>query len=152
MQRKRLKHIEVYHIVGILCLVAGLGLFTLSIYILPHLALGWHYVVPDFVSSWRNNLQESYQITEKGAAWFIFLGLFLLALFFSIIADIISNRVEKKFFHLEEINFASKTRQLPSHDRESNFLVLKIVLIILLVFVAAQFFQWIISTPSTRMG
>lgn len=149
MQRQHFKNAEIYYIVGILCLVVSIGLFALSFYVLPNLAFGWHYSLPDFVSLWSNSLQEKYHLSEKAAAWFIFLGVFLPALCLAILADILSNQIERKVYRIEETkDTVIKSRR--GEEKESNVLVVKIIVIIVLVFVAAQFFQWIISSsPQT---
>lgn len=144
MDRESLQRNEVYYIIGIVSLCISLGLFALSFYILPNLAFGWRYELPEFVPVWINLLQESYHLSEKASAWVIFLGLFLPALLLVIIADILSNRVENRIYHLEEERPTQK--RAPVQHTESSRLILKILGIIILVFVAAQFFQWIIST------
>ncbi len=149
MQRERLKNAELYYIVGILSLVASIGLFALSFYVLPNLAFGWHYSVPDFIPVWSGLIQEKYHLSEKASAWCIFLAMFLPAICLAVVADILSNRIERKVYRIEE-HHDNINKHKRYEEKESNILVIKIVVIIALVFVAAQFFQWIISSsPQT---
>src|SRR3990167_5077315 len=102
MEEHRSKTTEIYYMIGIFSLAISLGLLALSLYILPHLALGWRYSVPDFVVLWLNDLQEFYHFSEKAAAWFIFLVFFMPAIAFAVVADILSNRLDRTIDHLED--------------------------------------------------
>ena len=149
MEQDRYRKNEIAYIIGMLCLMASLALFALSFYVFPNLAFGWRYGIPDFIPLWSNLLQESYKLSEKGASWFIFLSFFFSALILAVIADILSHRIDNKINALNErINPMKKTKR--SEEGESNRLIMKILGIILLVFVVAQFFQWVISSsPAT---
>ncbi len=143
MDRERFQQHEVHFVMGMVCLCIGLSLFALSFYILPNFAFGWRYELPSFIPMWKNILQETYKLSENSAAWFIFLGLFFPALLLVVIADILSHRIEKKVYHIED-NVTKKRSAVK--NTESNRLIIKMIGIIVLVFITAQFFQWIIST------
>lgn len=144
MDRERFQQHEVHFIIGMVCLCVGLSLFALSFYILPNFAFGWRYELPAFIPMWINVLQETYKLSANASAWFIFLGLFLPALLLVVVADVLSHRIEKKVYHIEEEKLTKKRPTVK--DTESNRLIIKMIGIIVLVFVTAQFFQWIIST------
>lgn len=144
MDRARTQRNEMYYMIGIICLCVSLGLFALSLYILPNLAFGWRYEMPEFVSMWRALLQERYHFGEKASEWLIFFVFFFPAILFAIVADIFSNRIEKQWNRTDSGNSSQAMKS--TRDGESNRLIIKIIGIIILVFITAQFFQWMIST------
>lgn len=146
MEADRFKLNQKYYIVGILCLVISLALFAFSFYILPFLAFGWHYGVPDFILIWNIDMQESYKLSQTAASWLIFLGLFFPAVILAIIADILSNRIDSQIHGISNKNEVKKPERMKVGAKESNGLVFKIIVIMILVFIAAQFFQWALSS------
>ena len=146
MERDRFRTNEWAYVVGMICLAFSLALFAFSFYIMPHLLFGWHYRLPDFITIWSTTLQESYQFSERGAAWALFLGYFLPAVLFAVMADILSNRIDRQIYGMDRTDFNKKTREVED-DEGSRYLVFKIIAIIILVFIAAEFFRWMISSP-----
>ncbi len=149
MEPDRYQHSHKHYIIGIVCLVISLGLFATSIYILPYLWFGWHYNMPEFILNWLNSLQSDYQFKSASASWLIFLGFFLPALIFAIVADIMSNRIDNEIHGITP----KKTVRQPQapRDKESSSLALRIILIVILVFLAAELFQWAISTTPQEL-
>lgn len=143
MEPDRYQENHQYYIVGIICLVFGLSLFALSIYILPFLAFDWHYVVPDFIISWLSWFQFTYKSSNAAASWLVFLILFIPSLVLIIIADILSNRIDNQIYGITPQTEQKRIEE--SDDKESNRLIITIVAIIVLVFIAAEFFQWFIT-------
>jgi len=146
MEPDRFRQNQKHYIIGILCLVTSLGLFALSLYILPFLAFGWHYGVPDFIPIWSNDVREAYDLSQVAASWLIFLVLFLPAVVLAIIADVLSNRIDSQIHGIPLKEPVKKAAKSVVHTKDSMGLVFKIVAIMILVFIAAQFFQWALSS------
>jgi hypothetical protein len=147
MEADRFKHNQKYYIIGIICLIIGLTLLAFSLYIFPYVVFNWHYSVPYIVPIFRNILQVNYNLTMSAAGWLIFLGLFFTAIIMVVIAEILSNKIDGEIHHIyiEEAN-SSQTESVDVGAEESSGLVFKIIMIIVLVFVASEFFQWALST------
>jgi MFS family permease len=144
MEPDRFQHNQKYYIVGIICLMLSLGLFCLSVYMIPYAWFGWSYDIPDFAQNLASTLQANYQLTPKASVWIVILIFFLPALILAFIADILSNRIDNEIHGLNTIE-KEKPKKKPG-DGESANLILRIFLILLLVFVAAEIFQWAISS------
>ncbi len=130
-------------IIGLVSLLLALSLFVLTLYLLPHLLFGWLYNIPEFILFWIEWLQSQYNVTEVGASQLIILFFFLLSLFFATIAYFSSNRIDSQIFNLG----SSRTRKpitFKKSSREGLALGLKILFIMIIVFVAASLFQWLL--------
>lgn len=147
MEPDRYQHNHAYYIIGILCLVTCLSLFATSLYILPYLWFGWHYSMPEFILDWISSIQTTYQFSVVASSWLVFLIFFLPALFFALVADILSNRIDSEIHGIPQKKL-KKNKEAPS-NKESSRLILRIVLIVILVFIASELFQWAISTTPT---
>ncbi|MDP3562031.1 MAG: hypothetical protein Q8R83_07635 [Legionellaceae bacterium] len=148
MEPDRFVQDEKSYIVGILCLIISIGLFAFSFYLFPFLVLGWHYSIPEFIPIWGNDLQQYYQLSDEASSWLLFLVLFVPAIVFAVIADILSNRIDAEIHGIQPKRIANKEQDI-APIKESNQLIFKIAGIIVLVFIAARLFQWAISsTPN----
>lgn len=153
MEADRFGHNQKHYIVGIICLIISLALFAFSFFIFPYLIFGWRYSVPSLVIIFRSTMQTAYDLAPVAAGWFIFLGIFLPGVILAVIADILSNKIDTEI-HVSKSerergtveDTPTKTKRLKVGEQESKGLVLKIFMIIILVFVASQFFQWALST------
>lgn len=146
MEADRFQQNHVYYIAGILCLVLSLVLFAFSFYILPYLAFGWHYGVPEFIFVWNITIQESYKLSQTEASWLLFLALLFPAVIFAYIADVLSNRIDTAIHGPSPQEEEKKLERKKVGSQESRGLVFKIIVIIILIFIAAQFFQWALSS------
>ena len=136
-----------YFIIGMVCLILGIFMFVFSFYSFPFLIFQWRYKVPGFLSMFWGYLQLTYSLESRAAGWLIFLSLFLPSIILFVIADIMSNKIDGKIYdeYIEDAPQVEK-KHLKVGESESKGLVFKIIMIIILVFVASQFFQWAIST------
>lgn len=139
-----------HYILGLLCLFSGIGLFAFTLYLLPYLFFNWHYGVPGFITHFSAMLEDHYLITSSGTAWVISLGLFLPTVILFIVADVMSNRIDSKIHGISsrpsrEIK-AEPSSTEPAQNSETKNLVLKIVLSMVVIFVVAQIFHWVISS------
>jgi len=149
MEEDRYQKHHVLYIIGLLSLVASLSLFAFTLYILPYLVFGWRYDAPGFIHLWKELLIVKYHFSSSAASQIIGVPFFLLALVFAFIANFSSNRMDNEIYSTELAveNKEQNTRKSPN---ESIALVLNILLIIVLVFVGAELFQWLIYTEVNR--
>lgn len=147
MEPDRYEESHIYFIIGIIGLVGSLALFAFSVYISPHLMFGWHYKMPDFIIWTKNILHLDYHWSIASANWVIVLFFWVCTGIFVLIANIASNKVEKKIYYSEsDISQENKSSQRNSFY-EAILLVFKLVLLLLGVYGMSLFFHWIISTP-----
>lgn len=149
MEPDRFKHNHMSYIVGLCCLYISLGLFVFSLYLLPYLFFDWHYNVPDFIANFSASLEDNYEMSASGIAWVICLGLAFPAVLLFIVADVLSNKIDRKIYGIK----AEKKPKIEPPvegvaDAESKGLVLKIVIMIVVIFMVAEFFHWVISSPA----
>src|SRR3990167_4105001 len=146
MEADRFGHNSMHYLLGMLCLIASLSLFAFSFFVFPYLVFGWHYSVPDVVSIFSGTLQTAYDLTSTAAGWLIFLGIFLPAVILAVIADILSNKIDSEIHSVTSSNMETELDKKPKRmkvgEKESKGLFWKIILIVVLVFFASQFFQW----------
>lgn len=149
MEPDRYQQNHVAYISGLFCMFASIGLFAFSLFLLPYLFFGWQYNVPDFIIGFSAKLQEKYALTPSGVAWAICFALDFPAVILFVIADVLSNRIDKKIYGIQDsrrvsANNADTTGQ-KSSGIESSKLIFKIVLLILVIFIVSQFFHVAIS-------
>lgn len=141
MEPDRFQQNQTHYIVGIMCLITSLSLFAFCVYLLPYLIFHWHYSMPDFILSWANQLHIEYGFSTFLTSSIIFVGLFLPAVILAIIADVFSNQIDNEIHGIKTQKVKVKREM-----KESSSLSLRIILIVILVFIAAELFQWIISS------
>jgi hypothetical protein len=149
MEPDRFAQNHVFYVVGLFCLVAGLGLLAFGLYIFPNLILGWRYSIPDFIMDFSGFFQDQYGMSAQRSSWIVSALLLLPALIFILIADVLSNKIDQKIYG---ISSSAKGRKLQQANRiqvgESGTkgLFFTIVMIIVVVFIAAELIQWVISS------
>ncbi len=148
MEPDRFKQSHTLYIIGMVSLVISVGLFAFCFYLIPFLAFSWYHGVPDFIISMSSELQETYKLSRSASSWFIFISVFFPAAVCAVVADVLSNRIDSEIhagaFKVKEVEH--KTEKMHEDSTESRWLVFKIISIIIIVFIAAKFFQWMIST------
>ncbi len=147
MEQDRFQKNSTLFIVGMLSLIASMILFAISFYIMPHLLFGWIYNVPGFIIHWVEFVRVEYYYSATAAANLVFLFVFLLALFFGIIAYYSSNRIDNEIYSAE-----LQANELPVKKRSNRIgdgqrLAFNIVLIIVVVLMMARLFEWLMYTP-----
>lgn len=146
MEQDRYQKNHALFIIGLFSLVVSLSLFALCLYILPNLLFGWRYDTPGFIINWVALLQFDYNYSSQASSNIIVLAVFLLALFFAVIAYFASNRIDNQIYSAElemsqEIKIPSRNRQLAIQ------LSAKILLIIILVVIVSALIDWLLYTP-----
>lgn len=143
MEPDRYQQNHFAYISGLICLLTSIGLFAFSLFLLPYLFFNWQYNVPAFVIDFSTALQDHYSLSSSGVAWAICFLLNFPAVILFIIADVLSNRIDKKIYGIQPARNASQPKE--TKMVESSKLVIKIVLLILIIFIVAQFFHVVIS-------
>lgn len=151
MEHDRYQKNEKAFVIGLLSLVISLSLFALSFYIMPNLLFGWQYSTPGFVISIVDWLQYAYNFTASGASTIVFFFVFLLALFFAVIAYYCSNKIDDEIYSSELQQRTPPEPVKESVKGDGMWLVLKILFFALLIFIAAALFEWVIYTPPQQV-
>jgi len=143
MEPDRFQHSPKVYIIGLVCMIISMALFGFGAYIFPRIAFHFMYRIPDFIFEWINFVQIAYDLNEKNAGWLILIIIFSLGLIASIITYAVSNRIENEIYSIEPQKL---DEQKPSKEwKEAGPLILKIVLILVVVFLSAKLFHWVIS-------
>jgi hypothetical protein len=142
-----------FFLLGLVSLAVSLFLFPLAIYILPQAYFGWTYHIPDFISNFNEYLQDAFGMTRRSASWTVFYSIFLMAIVFANIAYFAAMRtrhdIKKSIPHENVDEAVVRLRQANQNRRETIFLVVKLVLIMVLVFSIAEIVQWVVAmSPS----
>ena len=148
MEADRYKQNHKLFILCMICLLMSLTLFSLSLFILPHLIWGWHYNVPAFVFDLNEWLIEYHSFTQAGAKVMVFLMVFIPALITGFISYITSNMIENKVLHIHDEKDTDENK-VPLELKETFSLSMKILLLIVLVLVVMFLVQWLITVPVT---
>jgi len=140
-------------IIGLLSLILCLTMLAISLYLLPHLLLGWRYDVPEFISHFRQWLTIQFALSAAGASKMIFFSFLSSAIGLGIIAYIASSRIENQIYANEfpdtqsEPEYEMSTAPKKEVMKDSLPTYLNVLGIIFLAVAAAFFVHWFISTP-----
>lgn len=150
MEQDRFQKNHTLFILGMFSLIASMTLLALSFYIMPNLLFGWIYDVPRFIINWVEMIKIRYNYSAAVASQLIFFFLFLLAVFFGIIAYFSSNRIDNDIYsaELNEEAEAQPSKIKTTAISDAPRLALKILFVSLLVFIFIKVFEWIIYTPT----
>jgi len=148
-----MEHNDKFFLLGLVSLAVSLFLFPLALYILPEAYFGWTYHVPDFILNFNEYLQDSFGMTRNSASWTVFYFIFLIAVVFANVAYFAAIRtrhdIKKQIPHEQIDEAAVRLKQANQNRRETIFLVIKLILIMVLVFSIAEVVQWVIAiSPS----
>ncbi|MCX7090602.1 MAG: hypothetical protein NTU48_04025 [Legionellales bacterium] len=151
MEPDRYQQNHFAYISGLICLFLSIGLFAFSLFLLPYLFFSVQYNVPFFIIDFSTILQEKYTISSSGVAWVICFALDFPAVILFVIADVLSNRIDKKIYGIQPTKMTSSIPEQPSPggSESSGKLIVRIVLLMLIVFIVAQFFHWVVSTNNS---
>ena len=147
MEQDRFQENSKLFIVGLICLLLCLSLLAIGLYIVPFLIWNWHYSVPGMVIQLREWYKETYNFTNAGASWLVFLTFIVPALICGVISRWATNTIDKEIFGVEE---SSPDRKTEIHEdiQETVSFGLKIAVLIVLVILAVSFVDWMVTLPS----
>ena len=132
-------------IIGMLCLFTSLIFFCYSAYVLPFLVFGWRYNLPEFILNLVSTMRIDYHWNQFVSGCMIFLIFFIPGLILMLIANVISNRLEK------ELTPQITDENLPIEASEKKplsdgwKLTLKVFGMLVAVFLFLRLIEWVIS-------
>jgi hypothetical protein len=151
MEYDRYAHHHKLYIIGMICLLLTLILFTLSMYIVPYLIWDLDYHVPELVLNLHKFFNEDLHFSLNLSNLFVWLCFFLPALFTGIASFLISNYIDNEWsimtgdIPLEQPS--PKEEDLKSEDlRETTELSLKIIFYMILALAALFLLQLIVTS------
>lgn len=140
MEPDRYQQNKTYYIIGFVCLILSLMFFGLGIYLLPYVAFGWIYSIPNSIFDRIHFIETTYGFSMKAASWLLLLADFLGCFFLALVTYVTSNRIEN-----EILGIAVEPVEVKKETKESYLFILTILLTVGLIFLVAMLFQWVIS-------
>ena len=141
MEPDRYQQNKVYYIIGMIFLVLSLFYFGVGLYVLPHVLFGIYYSIPPAVYERINYVQMTYDLTAKQASWLIVSLIFFFFFLCALVTYFTSNQIDNEIFGVKPEPVKEK-----KENKESDSLMLKIILIVVFVFIVTKLFQWAISS------
>lgn len=145
MEPDRYKANHKLYILGIICLVVALSLFSFSLFIAPFLLWQLDYDVPEIITNLITLFEDKYEygtVASKLSVWMIFFLPSLIAGFF---AYYISNRIDSEIYKVEiPERYEEKmpvSEEISKQIRESAGLGLKILLLMIIIVVIVLLLQ-----------
>lgn len=147
MEPDRYKQNHFSYIAGMFCLITSLGLFAFSLFLFPNLVFGWHYDIPGFIVALVEMLETDYGMPTPSVKWLLFSVLDIPAVVLFVIADILSNKIDGEIYEVNRYVPKSRSSKVGENSGigESGGLFLRMIMIVIVVFIIAGFFQWAIS-------
>ena len=141
MEPDRYQQNKTYYILGLVCLILSLMLFGIGLYLLPYIAFGWIYSIPDPIFVRINFIQSTYGLSWSQSSWYFLLAVFFGSFCFALVTYVTSNRIENEIFGI-----VREKADVKPETKESYRFVLTILLTVGLIFLVAMLFQWVISS------
>lgn len=152
MEQDRFGSNSKLYILGMICLVLCLGLFFFSLYILPYLAWGLNYNVPDFVLDLISSFQDNYNYTDGASKLITWLIFFVPCVITGLISYFVSNHIDNNLYKSElkpEIEEeAPPTKHIGREIKESAGFGLKILGLMIVIIIAIFLLQYLIQATS----
>ena len=133
---------------GMLCLLIFMCLLSLSLYCLPYLIWGLHYSVPAFIADWKFQWMDIYDLSESVAGLLIFFILFLPSLMSGLIANYISNHIDRSLLaeNVTEAPLSAPERSNKTGTFFNSLMLMSKILVIMIIALTILFsIEWLIS-------
>ncbi|HHF7365482.1 TPA: hypothetical protein ACPSKY_000578 [Legionella bozemanae] len=152
MEQDRFGSNSKLYILGMICLVLCLGLFFVSLYILPYLAWGLNYNVPDMVLTMLSSLQDDYNYSVGASKLIVWLIFFVPCVITGLISYFVSNYIDNNLYK-SELNVEEESENLPHKQigkeiKESAGFGLKILGLMILIVIVIFLLQYLIQATS----
>ena len=147
MEPDRYQQNHTLYIFGMISLLISLGSLFFLIFIFPHLLLGWHYDVPEFIAYWREWFVENYAVTFNQASQIIALFFITLTLIFGLCAYFASAKIENSIYFDEAKMAALKGVNRMKALKAPRYFFWKVLGFVILAYVATVVFQWSLYVP-----
>jgi hypothetical protein len=144
MEHDRYQQDRKLFIIGLISLVASLLLFAFILFIAPHLFFNWKYNTPSFLVIWEEWLRIKFSLSTISPRTVVGLILFFSAIFFALVADYCSNRIDNKIYK-DELQQTSGRINKDNDVSVASLLVLRLMLIMLLCYLGLIGLHWLIS-------
>ncbi|KTD41357.1 hypothetical protein [Legionella parisiensis] len=152
MEQDRFGSNSKLYILGMICLVLCLGLFFYSLYILPYLAWGLNYNVPDIVLTMLSSLQDDYNYTVGASKLIVWLIFFVPCVITGLISYFVSNYIDNNIYkaelRVEEESENAPRKQIGKEIKESAGFGLKILGLMILIVIVIFLLQYLIQSTS----
>ncbi len=137
MEPDRYKINNKLYVLGIICLVVALSLFSFSLFIAPFLLWQLNYDVPELITNLITLFEGKYEygaVSSKFLVWMIF---FIPSLITGFLAYYISNRIDREIYKSEfpdrYMEKMSISGEISKQLRDSAGLGLKIILLMIVI-------------------
>jgi len=155
IEQDRFAFNKTLYFIGMISLLGALLLFFLSLYSLPYLVWSFEYEVMAFLPTWKFYWVNTFNYSEAMAGLIVFLTIFIPALILGVVADIVSNYIDKQLLYKELPHENEVVPMQKTNIRESLFQSLsifsKIIIILLSIMVLIFFLEWLISTSAPQV-
>ncbi|WP_454783683.1 hypothetical protein [Legionella sp. WA2024007413] len=152
MEQDRFSQNSKLYILGMICLVLCLGLLFYSLYLLPYLAWGLNYNVPEMVMTLLSSLQDDYNYTVGQSKLIVWLMFFVPSLITGLISYFVSNHIDNNLYKSElkpqEEQENPPSKQIGKEIKESAGFGLKILALMILILMAIFFLQYLIQVTA----
>ncbi|WP_454782363.1 hypothetical protein [Legionella sp. WA2022007384] len=152
MEQDRFGNNSKLYILGMICLVLCLGLLFYSLYILPYLAWGLNYNVPEVVMTLLSSLQDDYNYTVGASKVIVWLIFFVPSLITGLISYFVSNHIDNNLYkselHTKEEQENPPSKQIGKEIKESAGFGLKILSLMILIVTAIFLLQYLIGVTA----
>ncbi|QMT60254.1 hypothetical protein [Legionella sp. PC997] len=152
MEQDRFSQNSKLYILGMICLVLCLGLLFYSLYLLPYLAWGLNYNVPEMVMTLLSSLQDDYNYTVGQSKLIVWLMFFVPSLITGLISYFVSNHIDNNLYKSElkpqEEQENPPSKQIGKEIKESAGFGLKILALMILIVMAIFFLQYLIQVTA----
>ncbi|PWY55265.1 hypothetical protein DGG96_12420 [Legionella qingyii] len=152
MEQDRFSSNSKLYILGMICLVFCLGLFFFSLYILPFLAWGLNYNVPEVIMTLLSSLQDDYNYSVGSSKFIVWLIFFVPSLITGLISYFVSNHIDNNLYkselNIKEEQESPPSKQIGKEIKESAGFGLKILGLMILIVIAIFLLQYLIQITS----
>lgn len=149
MEPDRYQQNHQLYIFGMICFVFSLGVMLFFFFTLPHLLFAWRYDVPEFIAFWREFLVFDFGFTEKQASVLISLLFLMIGLLFGYGAYYASTRLDNQIYGIDDKPTSGRKKWITPELKESLYVFMKVLGLIMLFFATILLFQWLIYIPPT---
>ncbi|ARB91298.1 hypothetical protein [Legionella longbeachae] len=150
MEQDRFSHNQKLYILGMICLLLGLGLFVFSLYIIPFFIWDLNYNVPYFILALLNLFQEEYNYSIEASKVIVWLIFFIPGIVTGLISYVVSNYIDNQIYKAEQKSEENQGNLYNQEKRivrqESIFFSLKILGLMILFVFLIFLFQYLIQS------
>ncbi|MFA5959141.1 MAG: hypothetical protein WC785_01320 [Tatlockia sp.] len=147
MEQDRYQQNALVFIIGLISLLLSLSLFAFSFYIMPYLLWSWTYSVPGTILFIREWFKETFEFTDIGASWMVFLMFIIPAVVFGYISQFSSNYLDDAIYGLKKVK-SEKQEEIKRDVQETLSFGLKLFLLIVLVISVVLTIEWLVAKPA----